>query len=135
MSPSQKAHNRKLNTAQAGGANRNFRHGQRRTSTYTAWCNMLTRATNPHANRAYQNVGVDVRWRDFPAFRADMGDRPSPRHSLSRYLDSGDYRPGNVAWGTKADQIAEQCGKKAMQLLHAYHQGFEAGRKSFGRAA
>ena len=130
------------NQNQNGSLNRNFRHGHNRekfnTPTYRAWSGMLTRARNPHANKAYKDVGVSDRWQGkhgFETFLLDMGERPSVKCSLSRRLDCGDYTPGNVDWGTIADQRAEGYGKKAMQLLHAYNLGFEAGQRTCGRAA
>jgi hypothetical protein len=119
------------NQHQRGAENRNFRHGgqdrhasELHQGTYRIWSNMLTRATNKnfHGARAYRNVGVCERWLTFENFLADMGDRPSPKHSLSRHLDTGDYEPGNVDWGTWADQGAEKRGKTAMRDLHEYNQ-------------
>lgn len=133
---SERAQTRNLH--QQGDKNRNYRHGHQfgKTSpTYSAWANMMTRTCSPHRNVAYREVGVCLRWRDFRLFLADMGMRPSSQHSLSRRLDSGNYAPGNVDWGTKADQTAEQYGKRAMQLIHAYNQGFVAALETFGRTA
>lgn len=124
----EKSAERTRNRHLVGELNGRYSHGMRHTSTYGIWCNMITRATNPRANIAYQDVGIVARWRVFENFIADMGTRPSPKHSLSRHLDFGDYAPGNVEWGTKANQVAEHKGKHAMQLMHVYHQGFEAGR-------
>lgn len=51
-------------------------------------------------------VVVCERWRnDFAAFIADMGPRPSPKHTLDRYPDNdGNYEPGNVRWATAKEQ-------------------------------
>jgi hypothetical protein len=89
---------------------------------------MVQRCTNPKHNRwdYYGGAGITVcdRWlgeHGFEHFLSDMGERPSPKHSLSRYLDSGNYEPGNVEWGTKADQTAEHYGKNAMLALRTQH--------------
>ena len=114
------------NQNQQGDDNRNFRHGHsgRKTPTYQAWSNMLTRTSNSnfHAERAYRNVSVCEQWETFEGFLADMGERPSPKHTLSRYLDMGNYEPGNVEWGTWADQRAEHRGKMAWLALHEHNQ-------------
>jgi len=55
----------------------------------------------------------------FIHFLADMGERPSSKHSLGRYLDVGNYELGNCAWQTRAEQEAEKKGKKAMMQFRA----------------
>lgn len=128
MTPAQQVHNVRLNAHQVGEANRNFRHGlashTHRNPTYRAWSNMLTRTTNKnfHAYEAYENVKVCDRWLIFENFLADMGEKPSSVHTLSRHLDSGDYEPGNVEWATWGEQKAEHYGKVAATKLHKFHE-------------
>lgn len=80
------------------------------TPEYCAWSNMIQRCTNPkHPSfREYGGAGIAVcrRWREsFAAFLADMGRRPSARHSIDRYPDnSGGYEPGNCRWATQSEQ-------------------------------
>lgn len=74
----------------------------------------------------YGGAGITVceRWRGehgFENFVADMGEAAAG-HSLSRFLDTGNYEPNNVEWGTVAQQMAERMGKNAMRRVHAYHQ-------------
>jgi hypothetical protein len=55
----------------------------------------------------YRGAGVVVhaRWHDFENFLADVGKKPSPKHSIDRYPDaSGNYKPGNVRWATAKEQ-------------------------------
>ena len=60
-----------------------------------------------------KGIAVCARWRfgegdmsGFECFHADMGDRPGPAWSLDRYPDQrGGYRPGNVRWATKVEQM------------------------------
>lgn len=60
------------------------------------------------AYRRYGGRGIAVcdKWRDdFAAFLADVGLRPSPKHSLDRHPNNdGHYEPGNVRWATKKEQ-------------------------------
>jgi hypothetical protein len=41
---------------------------------------------------------------NFDQFFTDMGPRPSPKHSLDRINNEGDYEPGNVRWATAKEQ-------------------------------
>jgi hypothetical protein len=90
------------------------------SSTYTSWNSMLDRCTNPRT-QWWKNYGgatppvrVCRRWKSFENFLADMGPRPAGT-SLSRLADSGDYKPGNVVWGTRAHQAEQQRLKKRLR--------------------
>lgn len=50
---------------------------------------------------------------------ADIGPRPSTSHSISRFLDMGDYRPGNCEWADRTTQGAERKGHSAMLAYRA----------------
>lgn len=55
----------------------------------------------------YRDRGIVVcqRWReDFAAFLADMGPRPSPKHSVDRIDNDRGYEPGNCRWATVLEQ-------------------------------
>lgn len=71
---------------------------------------MLQRCMNPN-NKGYKNYGgrgitVCARWQNsFANFLADVGPRPSVRHSIDRHPDNnGSYEPGNVRWATSDEQ-------------------------------
>lgn len=88
---------------------RNTKHGMaKKTPEYAAWEDMRNRCTNPN-NRNYQHYGArgirySERWNDHLFFVADVGLRPSPKHSLDRINNDGNYEPGNVRWATKVEQ-------------------------------
>jgi hypothetical protein len=45
------------------------------------------------------------RWAKFENFLADMGQRPSKRHTLDRFPNkNGDYKPSNCRWATPKEQ-------------------------------
>jgi len=83
---------------------------QAKTQEYKAWSNMWARVTNP-THPAFSDYGgrgicIHPTWRDFNAFLADLGPRPSPLHSLERRENNGHYEPSNVYWATPAQQSA-----------------------------
>lgn len=88
----------------------NTTHGMRHTDEYTAWYSMKQRCydINCEAYKDYGGRGIRVcaRWfESFENFYADMGDKPSKRHSLDRFPDTnGDYEKSNCRWGTKRQQ-------------------------------
>lgn len=85
---------------------------------YSAWLNMLARCDgrcDPKTRRLYHDRGIRVydEWRrDFWAFYAYVGPRPSPRHSLDRIDGSGNYQPGNVRWATPSQQNSNRAPRK-----------------------
>ena len=71
--------------------------------------------TNGHEHFDAAGVKVDPRWigpGGFVRFLADVGERPEGT-SLQRIGDEGDYIPGNVAWQTAAEKLAERAAKRA----------------------
>lgn len=83
-------------------------HGMTNTTEHRIWRGLFSRCEIP-TDKAYKNYGgrgikVCERWRDFVNFYADMGPRPSSKHSLDRIDGNGDYEPGNCRWATSAEQ-------------------------------
>lgn len=84
-------------------------HGKSRTREHRIWCGMISRCTlvtNVKYPR-YGGRGIKVceRWRrSFADFLADVGPAPSPRHSLDRIDNDGNYEPGNCRWATAVEQ-------------------------------
>lgn len=74
--------------------------------TYRSWNNMVQRCTNPNRvdfQDRYKDVPIHKGWlgvRGFETFLADVGKRPSKRHSLDRIDPCRGYEPGNVRWAT-----------------------------------
>jgi hypothetical protein len=86
------------------------KHGGWKLPEYGIWSSMKSRCNVP-ATKYFENYGgrgikVCEAWMNsFAQFIADMGPRPSSRHSIERRNNDGDYEPGNCFWSTRRDQM------------------------------
>lgn len=76
---------------------------------YHSWQGMRQRCTNPNSHKwaSYGGRGIKVceRWRhSFQNFFADMGLKPSKKHTIDRKNNDGDYEPDNCRWATPKQQ-------------------------------
>lgn len=92
-------------------------HGMTNTPEHKAWSAMHSRCSNPSSNSwlNYGGRGIKVceRWTGrtgFANFYSDIGPRPSPKHSIDRINNDGNYEPGNVRWATKREQDENRRG-------------------------
>lgn len=84
-------------------------HYMTTTPEYKAWVSMIQRCYNSNTESYphYGGRGITVcdRWHEsFESFFADVGLRPTPRHSIERVRVNGNYEPGNVCWATSNQQ-------------------------------
>jgi len=86
-------------------------HGQKNSTEYNSWNQMKGRCYNPNLKeyKHYGGRGITVcdRWiNSFENFFADMGKKPTPKHTLDRYPnnESGNYEPSNCRWATWEQQ-------------------------------
>lgn len=85
---------------------------------------MQTRCFNPRSTawKDYGGRGITVcaRWRKFENFFADMGPRPTVKHSIDRIDNDGDYEPSNVRW-----VLPEKQANNTRQNVHVVLGGEE----------
>ena len=108
-------------------------NGKRVASTeYRSWQMMKNRCLNPKAMdfRYYggRGIGLDASWLEFDAFLADMGRKPTSKHTLERLNNSADYARWNCVWATRKQQARNRdyCridAIKAKKIREVYKSG------------
>jgi hypothetical protein len=78
-------------------------------SEYSTWRLMKGRCFNHNNNKYYlyggRGITVCDRWKNsFASFLADMGPKPTEKHTLDRIDPNKDYAPDNCRWATQQDQ-------------------------------
>lgn len=91
-------------------------HGMSGSAEYQTWNRMWSRCTNPIVDRYpnYGGRGISVcdRWEKFQNFFEDMGRRPSPKHSIGRIDNDGNYEPNNCRWETPEQQASNTSNNR-----------------------
>lgn len=70
---------------------------------------------NPHYGK--KGIQVCAEWRtDYQRFLADMGEVPSPNHSIDRIDSNGHYEPNNCRWATDIEQARNANTNRVMEF-------------------
>lgn len=82
---------------------------------------MKNRCSNPKVwnYNKYGGRGIHVcdRWlHSFENFFADMGPRPSSRHSIERENRNGNYEPDNCHWALPTEQAANRSNERLLTV-------------------
>lgn len=92
--------------------------GGKKTPEFNSWTCMKSRCFNPkfpfYEDYGGRGITVCERWMVFENFFADMGPRPSLKHTLDRIDNNGHYEPDNCRWATKSEQ---NCNRKNAVVL------------------
>ena len=97
---------------------KNRKHGMcindKRHPVYTCWEHMKRRCFNPK-NKDYKHYGgrgitICKRWLKLENFVKDMGEKPTPKHSLDRINNDGNYCKKNCRWATMMQQHNNRRG-------------------------
>ncbi len=98
-----------------------IKHGLHGTLTYKTWKSMKARCyQSSHQDYVdYGGRGIKVcdAWlNDFSVFFADMGKRPSEKHTIERNNTNADYSPDNCRWATQKEQMQNTRRSKTVTI-------------------
>ena len=91
------------------------------THEYWIWNMVVQRCTNPNVKNwmDYGGRGITVcdRWLSYENFIADMGKRPTTKHSIERIDNGSGYCPDNCRWATRPEQARNKRNNHFIELF------------------
>ena len=97
-----------------------LRHGMSKSLEYDIWMKMKARCANPQ-DKSYERYGARgitycPEWESFDAFIADMGKRPTSRHTLERVDNNLGYTVSNCKWATYTEQARNKSSNRVLEI-------------------
>lgn len=98
---------------------KNTTHGKAGTALHVRWKGLLGRCNN-HNHAAYPDYGgrgitICERWLNFENFAADMGEPPTPVHTIERIDNDKGYSPSNCRWATRSEQSRNKRNNRLLK--------------------
>ena len=82
------------------------------TKVYSAYRSAKRRCNGERWSKWYR--GIKFRFESFEQFYAEVGDPPTPKHTIDRINNLGHYEPGNVQWADWSQQAANKRPRGAV---------------------
>ena len=100
---------------------RRLKHGMTETREYETWRGIKARCLNPNepGYRYYGGRGITIHqsWKSsFEQFLADVGPRPSEKHTIERLDNNVGYEPGNVIWANRYVQGSNKRNNRRLEF-------------------
>jgi hypothetical protein len=97
---------RERNSKMVGSNHPGFTHGASKTAEWFAYKNAKYRCRRKRCKsyKDYGGRGIKFLFKNLGQFLAELGPKPSKKHTLDRIDNDGNYEPGNVRWATKSQQ-------------------------------
>jgi len=94
--------------------------GVKESTEYRSWRAMRSRCLDAknsfYANYGGRGIKICKRWQKFENFFADMGYKPSSKHTLDRINNDGNYTPNNCQWATQHQQARNRRGNRLLTI-------------------